>query len=270
MGLKHSFNRNMASLVMAGASAFSSSIKADTVGYWNFNEGQGNVAHDSSRFHNDGNLSWVLWSPDTPSGEGHSAEFREKWNPTIEVTHDSSLNLDDEFTFEAQIKMSEQWYQPIIAKWSGGDPNGQHHPYLFGARPTGNGQEIRSYIKIEGENEQGIGREFWLFGNTPLESGNWYHLGASYDGEKLRVFVNGHLDGENLIEKIDIYDTPNMLTIGRSGFLGMSEPFVHGWLDDVKISNHYYNVPCPSPLLLAGLGLAGLGFASRRRAENGK
>jgi hypothetical protein len=35
-----------------------------------------------------------------------------------------------------------------------------------------------------------------LNGVTPLVTGVWYHLAATYDGETMRVYVNGALDGE--------------------------------------------------------------------------
>jgi hypothetical protein len=36
---------------------------------------------------------------------------------------------------------------------------------------------------------------FWFDGTTPLETGRWYHVAMTYDGSRLRSFLNGQLEG---------------------------------------------------------------------------
>src|SRR3989344_3420124 len=62
-----------------------------SVGAWNFNEGEGSVAFDSSSDGNDGLIEGAQWSTDTPSGVGYSLFFNN--SNSINVGHSPKLNF---------------------------------------------------------------------------------------------------------------------------------------------------------------------------------
>jgi len=262
--------KTLTSIVLAGLMSLDlAKTNAEIVGDWRFDEGSGSLVTDSSKYANNGICKFTSWSSETPSGSGNSLQFG--GDGYIEVGYpapDQSLNLEYSFTFESWAKLSTKKYSPILAKWTAGDENSQHHPYLFGIKSTLDGKSLRAFVKIEGMNDEGTGREFELLGNTSLQDNVWYHLGANYDGESLRVFVDGNLDGEILADHLNIGDTNYSLMIGRAGFSGASEPFFQGWLDDVKMSNDYYTPSVPEPSTLGMLSLGALSIAGMRRKRN--
>ena len=63
------------------AKQLETSLGADLIGRWNFDEGEGNTAYDSSGYENNGTISGATWvcadtdSNNTPSGKGCSLSF---------------------------------------------------------------------------------------------------------------------------------------------------------------------------------------------------
>ncbi len=45
--------------------------------------------------------------------------------------------------------------------------------------------------------DDGDGKLTYLKGKTPLVTGRWYYIAATYDGQTMRLFVNGQLDAES-------------------------------------------------------------------------
>src|SRR3989344_484316 len=205
-----------------------------SVGAWNFNEGEGSVAHDFSSDGNDGLIEGAQWSTDTPSGVGYSLFFNN--SNSINVGHSPKLNLDRAFTFEAKFKLTPEGDMgPIIYKDIGESPP----PYALWIKSFGE-NNLRSYIELTSASSQ-----VSLKGSTPLERDRWYQVGANYDGATLKLYLDGELDGERPLENFNILDSMDVnhtdTWIGSNHDHGPYPDF-RGWLDDVKISNHYYDL----------------------------
>lgn len=56
--------------------------------------------------------------------------------------------------------------------------------------------------------DDGDGNLTYLSGKTAFEPGRWYHVAASYDGQTMRLFVNGKLDGSSAAQSGPILYPP--------------------------------------------------------------
>src|SRR5690606_16948758 len=68
----------------------------------------------------------------------------------------------------------------------------------------------------------------------PSDGNTWVHLAATYDGETMRVYVDGEEDNSRAFERTAIASNGSPLAIGRD--LGGAGSFT-GALDDVRIYN---------------------------------
>lgn len=60
-----------------------------------------------------------------------------------------------------------------------------------------NSKSFTFTLSTEGANDDGDGRLTAVRGRTPVELECWYHVAGTYDGAKMRLYVNGQLDGES-------------------------------------------------------------------------
>ena len=217
-----------------------------SVGAWNFNEGSGNIAYDSSRRGSDGVIKGAEWSLDIPSGMGRSLRFSSFGNGTaihnfVNVKNSPELNFDGrrEFTFETMFKLPSEFNTggPIILKT---------HPSptsSYSLSITSSANDNRGYVEFKGTNSTVGSTTVSLLGSTVLERNRWYHLGANYDGEALRLYLDGQLDGERFVGSLSIDDPNQRLIIGANSIESQSTMFqFFGWLDDIKVSNRYYDL----------------------------
>lgn len=70
--------------------------------------------------------------------------------------------------------------------------------------------------------------------NTPLNEAQWYHVGATYDGATLRLFVNGSEVASSILTGAIAADA-TLLTIGRNPTGGTF--YFNGKIDEVRIFN---------------------------------
>ncbi len=85
--------------------------------------------------------------------------------------------------------------------------------------------------------DDGDGRITVLVGKTDAEQGRWFHVVGTYDGAKMRLYVNGKLDGESADQSGDIlYPAKGTYTIGC--YLDDNEKYpLHGAVYEVKVYN---------------------------------
>jgi len=80
------------------------------VGYWNFDEGIGNIANDSTQNSNHGGINGATWSPDSPDTSESSLLFGPGHN-YVSVPDSSFLDLAESFTISAWIKPTSPYDQ---------------------------------------------------------------------------------------------------------------------------------------------------------------
>ena len=145
------------------------------VGHWNFNEGSGPVAADSSGNGNDGQLAdgtgWLQNHARPPF-----VLFFDGVNDHVNVANSPSLNPSDEITLAAWIAPYDVSASgEIIAKSNGTDP--------------------QYYLRVQagGKIRFGIGATV-LNGNSTLSPFQWHLVAGTYDGATMKIYVDGVLD----------------------------------------------------------------------------
>jgi len=85
--------------------------------------------------------------------------------------------------------------------------------------------------------DDGNGKMTYMSGKSRITTGRWYHVVGTYDGESMRLYVNGQLDAESREQSGDIlYDETAPYTIGC--YLDRDEKHaLDGALHRVKVYN---------------------------------
>jgi hypothetical protein len=191
----------------------------DLVLYLSFDEGAGNIAHDSSAFGNDcvlnGNPKWT----DGPFGTALELDGA-SWG---EVADDNSLDLTDAMTIEtwARIPPGGEGIQSAVEKGSGWVEGEYNLAALY------NGGTILQMRDLPADcADTNIGNS--------IQDGEWHFLAGTWDGAALRLYIDGNLDAEmECAGTILTNDDPLFI-----GARGGSERFVTGALDEIKVYNY--------------------------------
>ncbi len=192
------------------------------VAIWLFDEGAGNVAKDSSGNGHDGEIKGGLkWIDGPMSG---ALEFPGQNGSFVLVPHDDGLDVIT-FTMITWIKaMNTGGRQEIIMKRSQGGDNSQNlHFQIESGRE---GPDVG--FTADGQWVTG------LFANASVVDEEWHHIAATYDQEKMQIYVDGVLDGEQARSSTPDNNTAP-LTIGAVFETGGSP--LNGALDDVGLFN---------------------------------
>ncbi len=214
--------------------------EAGLLGYWTFDEGEGSTAHDTSGNANHGELLNAGWAP---GRIGNALSLSGLNDSHVRVPASESLNdVTDAITVMAWVFPTA----PIpsrfitIAQRQVGDVT---HPdqFYLGFGPI-----------------QGVPRFKWhsstFDGTTPRESSvytgdppvnTWFHMAGTYDGEFLRMYVDGVQIGRSRPLAGNIRVDNNNLTIGAEESGPAPKTIVGeftGLIDELRIYNRALSV----------------------------
>jgi len=200
------------------------------VGYWKFDEGSGNVAYDSSRNTNDGTVFGASWT----SGISNGALQFDGVNDYVGISSSNSLTVSGN-----QLTV-ELWFRPATTI----DGN---YPYTiiidkgneYGFQVNHDGLvevhdgKIRFYMGLDlsGWSWQGIETL-----TNRWTANTWYLLVGTYDGNSMKIYVNGVLENSRALSGNLAAQGSYPLSIG-SYTLG-DHLFFNGAIDEVKIDNY--------------------------------
>jgi Ca2+-binding RTX toxin-like protein len=186
------------------------------VAAYSFDEGTGTVAGDQTGNH-DGTLEGAEWSA---HGKFGSALRFDGINDLVSIPDSNELDLTDELTLEAWVRPDEaNPGSAVITKERGsGLISYQIHAEGSGKAPVG-------YV------ESSKGR-FGVTGGTPIPVRAWSHIALTYDGAKLRYYVNGVLKGTASASDAGVSSNP--VLIGGDVHWAAEDAF-KGLIDEVRI-----------------------------------
>ena len=189
-------------------------VAPSPVGYWQFDEGMGTTAHDTSPNHNDGTLQGgVDWVP----GRFGNAVHINGSTGVVVVPNAPSLNPTTGLSITAWFKADS---------WDGGNK-----------RILQKGDNDNQYRLLE---EGGVFK-FHLSGvvNGTLtmdlpSTGVWHHVAATYDGASMKIYIDGVLRAQQAASGV-LSVTPNNLHIGAKTPGGTAGDHFLGSIDDVRV-----------------------------------
>lgn len=192
------------------------------VGWWRFDEGEGNIAKDSSGNGNDGTIYGATWI----DGKYDKALNFDGVNDYASVPDSASCDVGSEITMAAWLYPHNPTagYIMFIKKQTPG--------FGFWLFPAGH-----LYAEVYHPNYQQEGY-IPVYGSTELQPNNWYHCVAVYkQNEYFRIYVNGVLDASVTAPNKAIGVNNNPLLLAVPGWMGSGNAFYDGLMDDVRIYN---------------------------------
>jgi hypothetical protein len=200
------------------------------VARWTMDEGSGAVLFDSSGH---GNSAVIIGSPTWVSGiKGMALQIT--GSQYAMAADNSNLDLSDEITIAAWIKPNSAGNQSIIKKaiTSGYSVDG----YELSLAAAGSSHDHRPYIRF---NQATHGDTYALYANSqyPSDGNTWMHIAATYDGDTMKIYINGILD--NIVPAAFLINT-NSLSLGIGAQSDGTNRY-SGALDDIRIYSYALN-----------------------------
>ncbi|HEY2477744.1 MAG TPA: LamG-like jellyroll fold domain-containing protein [Solirubrobacterales bacterium] len=191
---------------------------------YSFDEGAGTVADDATGDGHEGTVEGAQW---VPGKFGESLQFGEDWpsEECVKVPGSSELQLSEGFTLEAWIR-PEGGYEgqdPIIFKEL--EP-GSNYSYAMGLGLSSLGR-VEGWTNVEGEEED-------VRSPGHIEEDIWTHVAYTYDGQNMRLFVDGAKVAEEHVGPEEL-ESSGALLIGCSGMDPEYEEQFKGRIDEVRI-----------------------------------
>jgi len=195
------------------------------IGYWKFNEGEGNIAHDSSGYGNHGTIYGANWASPALSFDGI--------DDYVNIGNNSNLQITSAITLEAWIKTPSYWnkqYPTPVSKanYTFGYPGDWDGEYWIAIRSLDG--RISFAFAPAGGNAIDHWSNGWLLPNT------WYHIAATFDdsADKVKIYINGVLDKEfTEYQKPGVTNHP--VRIGQGGNYPYQNSWFNGIIDEVRI-----------------------------------
>jgi hypothetical protein len=189
------------------------------VGYWNFDEGRGATAADSSGNGNNGTINGATW---TTGKVGSGALSFNGASSYVQIPYFSSLN-PPQFTLSAWVYFT----------------GGSGYRAVLSSRNSNYNQGYIIYVHNSNVWElwmgNGIGWDIVDASGVAVSPNTWTHIVASYDGSAAKIYINGVQKGSSI--KTYVPQTSKPALVGAGGNEG-NPPYQFqfpGKIDEVRI-----------------------------------
>ena len=182
------------------------------VGYWPFDEGNGEDTRDASGNGHNGQLingpEWVDGKFDKALDFGGTGSY-------VLVPDDDALDLANAVTYMCWFNLNEAiaGNRRLMSK----------NDSIFVIFDFGDATSLDFLVKPNNDFVESI---------TAFEPGEWYHFAGTYDGDALRLYINGELEGE-------MGGVPEIAASDLDLWIGFddweSALGFHGIIDDVRV-----------------------------------
>lgn len=198
------------------------------VGQWEFDETGGTVASDRSGNGNNGALvNGPTWSTDTPWDIGRSLQL-DGSNDYVQVPHSPALAPTSAISFGTWFKANNTTAsQKIISKTNGGG-----YQLSLNENSVCPASTYCALVHVAGT---------YYSASVPISAvspGKWHHGFASYDGDTLKLFLDGKLVATNSNPSGSLtYASNNTLCLGNEpGAATCSDgEYFGGYIDDARV-----------------------------------
>ena len=202
------------------ASGIDSSIDAEGLGIWNFDEGTGTTTYDMSGYGHNASIGTAVWTADTPSGQGHALVFNGA-NTALTVGVGNDYFPMPKFAICAWFKT------PGLA--SGMTENG-----IFSLT-----YGLVLYLNSGGNLSSRFDTGTTSVGGTisrNLADNAFHHVCMTYDGTRRNLYVDGSLGLSGVVAWQGTTRWPTIpVIIGRD--INNSMYYFNGIIDDVRVYN---------------------------------
>lgn len=201
--------------------AFAQTPEEGLVAHYSF-EGD---ARDATPNGNDGNVMGAALT-DGVGGEAESAYRLDGLDDYLVVPHSESLSLGDEATFslwwQHTPQASQDQYYTLFEK---SDPERGGHS-RYGMWLIGDLVEV--CVEAPDNSQQNC------LDSTDALTEGWHHLAGTFDGETLRVYIDGELSAEREVDQPGISQSSYEIFIGTDQYA--PEPlYTEGAIDELRI-----------------------------------
>jgi hypothetical protein len=193
-------------------------------------EGTGDMAADISGNDNDAELIGVGWG----TGKFGGALSFDGVDDFVKIPMSNSLLITDAITLVAWIKTGEipADQQVLMGRWKWTGVNERsfflgHGPYPWVPEP----RLLKMLLSPNGADPPTIAASD---GELPVDE--WTHVAGVWDGNDMRVYVNGDLAGTPVAFAGPIHAGAAFLELGTQDEGGTS--FILGFMDEVGVANH--------------------------------
>ncbi len=201
------------------------------VGHWQFDDGSGNIAADSSGYNNTGTLmNGPVWT-----GQGELSF--DGIDDYVDIADNPNLDMTTKLTVALWMKQAASATKKVfVAKWD-------YRTQGCWAFQTDNQNpdELRVFTAtaLDDSGAGGYGKTT----SANLVAGNWYHVAFVYDGagavnaDRLKIYVDGREETLSFIGTIPSFLQDSSASVKIGEFGGTLHRYFNGVIDDIRIYN---------------------------------